>query len=62
VTNRFSKRFDDFLMFLPHCNEATFYDNDNGFVAVAKYKNGDLQTIGQNSPQWLWELIKKMKY
>jgi len=49
-------------MFLPHCNEATFYDNDNGFVAVAKYKNGDLQTIGQNSPQWLWELIKKMKY
>ena len=62
VTNRFSKRFDDLLMILPHCNEATFYDNDNGFVAVAKYKNGDLQTIGQNSPQWLWELIKKMKY
>ena len=61
VANRFSKRFEDLLAILPYCNEATFYDNDNGFTTVAKYKNGELQTIGQNSPKWLLELIEKMK-
>ena len=60
VTRRFSKRFEDLLTVLPYCNEATFYDNDNGFVTVAKYKNGELQTLGQHVPQWLAELIEKM--
>ena len=60
VSRRFGKRFEDLLAVLPYCNEATFYDNDNGFVTVAKYKNGELQTIGQNPPQWLLELIEKM--
>lgn len=60
VANRFEKRFDDLLLILPYCNEATFYDNDNGFVTVAKYKNGELHTIGQKSPLWLCELIEKM--
>ena len=61
VANCFAKRFEDLLTILPYCNEATFYDNDNGFVTVAKYKNGEMQTIGQNSPKWLLELIEKMK-
>ena len=60
VVKRFEKRFEDLLAILPYCNEATFYDNDNGFVTVAKYKNGELQTIGENSPQWLKELIEKL--
>ena len=60
VANRFAKRFEDLLAVLPYCNEATFYDNDNGFVTVAKYKNGELQTIGQSSPKWLRELMEKM--
>ena len=60
VTKRFAKRFEDLLVVLPYCNEATFYDNDNGFVTVAKYKNGELQPIGKNSPKWLKELIEKM--
>lgn len=60
VIKRFDKRFEDLLTVLPHCNEATFYDNDNGFVTVAKYKNGELQPIGKNSPKWLKELIEKM--
>jgi len=60
VNRRFGKRFEDLLAVLPYCNEATFYDNDNGFVTVAKYKNGELQTIGQNPPQWLLALIEKM--
>ena len=33
---------------LPYCNEATFYDNENGFAAVAQYRNGLLQQIGEN--------------
>ena len=60
VNRRFGKRFEDLLAVLPYCNEATFYDNDNGFVTVAKYKNGELQTIGQNPPQWLLDLMEKM--
>ena len=44
VKHRFGKRFEDLLAVLPYCNEATFYDNDNGFVTVAKYKNGELHT------------------
>lgn len=60
VSKRFDKRFEDLLIVLPYCNEATFYDNDNGFVTVAKYKNGELQPIGKNSPKWLKELIEKM--
>ena len=60
VIKRFAKRFEDLLLVLPYCNEATFYDNDNGFVTVAKYKNGELQPIGSKSPVWLKELIKKM--
>ena len=61
VITRFGKRFDDLLAVLPYCNEATFYDNNNGFVTVAKYKNGELQTVGQYRPQWLGELLEKMK-
>ncbi len=61
VKNRFSKRFNDLIAVLPYCNEATFYDNDNGFVTVAKYKNGELYPIGQYSPKWLKELIEKLK-
>lgn len=60
VANRFGKRFEDLLAVLPYCNEATFYDNDNGFVTVAKYKNGELHPTGQTSPRWLNELIEKL--
>ena len=60
VEKRFGKRFDDLLAILPYCNEATFYDNDNGFVTVAKYKNGEMQLVGSKQPLWLQELLKKM--
>ena len=60
VSKRFDKRFDDLLAVLSYCNEATFYDNDKGFVTVAKYKNGELHTIGSKTPMWLTELIDKM--
>lgn len=59
VAECFAKRFEDLLAVLPYCNEATFYDNDNGFVTVAKYKNGELQTKGSKQPEWLKKLINK---
>lgn len=61
VARRFEKRFDDLLAVLPYCNEATFYDNDNGFVTVAKYKNGEMQPVGSHKPRWLTELLERME-
>ena len=58
VIRRFEKRFEDLTMILPYCDEATFYDNENGFVAVAEYKNGEIMQIGSSRPQWLKELME----
>lgn len=58
VKRRFQKRFEDLIAVLPYCNEATFYDNENGFVAVAEYKNGEILQTGSLKPQWLEELLK----
>ena len=60
VIRRFEKRFEDLTMILPYCDEATFYDNDNGFVTVGKYKNGEIQPIGHFLPKWFEELLEKM--
>ena len=57
VKRRFDKRFEDLCSVLPYCNEATFYDNENGFVAVAEYKNGEILPIGHTQPVWLEELL-----
>ena len=58
VIRRFEIRFEDLTMILPYCDEATFYDNENGFVAVAEYKNGEIMQIGSSRPQWLKELME----
>lgn len=60
VKRRFNKRFEDLLNVLQYCDEATFYDNENGFVAVAEYKNGEVLQIGNTQPQWLKALIEYM--
>ena len=41
-------------------NDATFYDNDNGFLSFFKHKNGELQLIGQKQSKWFTELIEKI--
>ena len=46
------------MTILPYCDEATFYDNENGFVAVAEYKNGEIMQIGSVQPSWLKELME----
>ena len=56
VVRRFNNRFKDISAVLPYCNEATFYDNQNGFVAVGEYRNGELQIIGSKPPIWITEL------
>ncbi len=53
VVRRFNSRYEDIASVLPYCNEAVFYDNENGFKAVAEYRNGELQIIGSNIPRWL---------
>ena len=58
VTRRFNKRFEDLMLILPYCDEATFYDNENGFVAVAEYRNGEIMQIGSTQPSWLKKLME----
>lgn len=56
VRTRFDKRFDSLTKILPLCNEAYFYDNENGFAQVAEYKNGEIIFRNGAKPQWLDEL------
>ena len=56
VSRRYDKRFDDLIKLLPYCDEVKLYDNENGFVEVGEYKNGELICKGEYKPQWLREL------
>ncbi len=56
VLRRFGGRWEAVAKVLPYCDEAELYDNDNGFVKVAEYRNGELRPVGQASPQWLKDL------
>ena len=56
VERRFAGRWEAVAKVLPYCDVAEFYDNDNGFVVVAEYRNGELRTVGSLVPRWLKEL------
>ena len=56
VSRRFSSRWEALAKVLPYCDEAEFYDNDNGFVKVAEYRNGEFRTVGNRIPNWILEL------
>ena len=56
VERRFASRWEAVAKVLPYCDEAEFYDNDNGFQLVAEYRNGELRTVGSLVPGWLKEL------
>ncbi len=60
VLRRFDGRWAAVAKVLPYCDEAEFYDNDNGFVKVAEYRNGELRKVGQLTPQWLADLQKAL--
>ena len=56
VLRRFAGRWEAVAKVLPYCDEAHFFDNFNGFVEVAEYKNGELITKGDKLPAWVVEL------
>ncbi|MCD8352712.1 MAG: hypothetical protein LUC47_00100 [Clostridiales bacterium] len=56
VKRRFSSRWSAVADVLPYCDEAVFYDNYNGFVEVAEYRNGELLLKGDYRPAWVLEL------
>ena len=58
VERRFEGRWEAVAKVLPYCDEAEFYDNDNGFVKVAEYRNGELRSVGAHRPRWLVELLE----
>ncbi len=60
VERRFMGRWEAVASILPYCDEAEFYDNDNGFVKVAEYRNGEFRPIGEYRPQWLVELTEHL--
>lgn len=60
VKRRFNNRYDDLLAVFPYCNEAHFYDNENGFEEVGEYRSGDILFTSENPPQWLKEIKRNM--
>ncbi len=61
VEMRFAHRFQDVSKILPYCNEAKFFDNENGFRLVAEYRNGELLPLGNTQPDWLDTLLHTAK-
>ena len=57
VIRRFGGRWEAVEKVLAYCDEAEFYDNGNGFVKVAEYRNGEIRAVGALRPAWLGELI-----
>lgn len=55
VMRRFQNRFESLKAILPYCDEAVFFDNDNGFAEIAEYKNGELVLKGSEYPKWIKE-------
>ena len=58
VQKRFKNRFKDLKRILPYCDQAVFFDNENGFIEVAEYKNGEIILKGSYHPEWIVELKK----
>ena len=56
VQRRFAGRWEAVSKVQPYCDEARFFDNDNGFVEVAEYLNGELLLKGDKRPVWIQEL------
>lgn len=58
VVRRFQNRFEDLAKVLPYCDEVHFFDNENGFVFVGEYKNGNFVKLVDCPPQWVINLKK----
>jgi len=60
VERRFAKREDALLRVLPYCDEAFLFDNENGFVLVAEFRNGEIVPLTEKRPLWLRSLIERI--
>ena len=58
VDRRFKTRFDSLIKILPYCDEAYLFDNENGFVEVGEYRNGEIIVKGDYRPFWLCKLLE----
>lgn len=56
VIRRFENRFEDLIKVLLHCDEAVFFDNENGFVRVADYRDGKFSLSNKLKPYWIMEI------
>lgn len=61
VLRRYENRFYDLCKILPYCNEVYFFDNENGFIQIAEYRNGQIFELVKNIPIWLKELEKYLE-
>ena len=61
VLRRFAGRWEAVSKILPYCDEAHFFDNNNGFVEVAEYQNGELLLKGDFRPAWILELAAYLR-
>ena len=41
TTGACAGRFESLVRVLPYCDEVALFDNENGFVEVAEYTNGN---------------------
>ena len=57
VTRRFGERFAALRKIMPYCDEAAFFDNDNGFIQIAEYRDGEIVPIVEKRPSWLVGLL-----
>lgn len=61
VHRRFENRFKVLNKVLPYCDEAFFFDNNNGFEEVAKYRNGEFAVTTEKEPNWFKEFRENLK-
>ena len=61
VCKQYERRFADLAKVLPYCDEVHFYDNENGFQAVAFYQNGTIFPLTDRLPQWMRDFIAYQK-
>jgi predicted ABC-type ATPase len=59
ILRRFNNRFSSLLRVLPYCDEAIFFDNQNGFKKVAEYIKGQIHILEMS--MWMSELAKVME-
>lgn len=52
VRRRFAGRAQALAAVLPYCDEAVFWDNENGFGEVAGYRNGEIVCLS-GAPDWM---------